>query len=94
VKQYAHNHPMSGLNMWPAGTRWLQSTLFVFGAIKPPAPQPKTPLQIAADTLVLTQRELLDAKLEIELAEARVAMLAKRGQRLIRDVADLSGDQS
>lgn len=76
--------------MWPAGTRWLQSTLFVFGAIKPPAPQPKTPLQIAADTLMLTQRELLDAKLEIELAEARVAMLVKRCARLAGDITELN----
>lgn len=80
--------------MWPAGTRWLQSMLFVFGCIDPPAAQPKTPLQIAADTLVHTQRELLEAKLEIESAEARVAMLVKRCARLAGDITELNLGQS
>ncbi len=85
---------MAGLRPWPTGFRWLQSMLFVFGVINPPAPQPKTPLQIAADTLVHTQRELLDAKLEIESAEARVAMLTKRCARLVLDINELNPGQS
>ena len=93
MKFYPPNHPLAGLQIWVVGTRWLQSMLFVLGIIKPAPPQPKTPLQIATDTLIETQRNLLDAKLKLERAEADVAMYEKREARLIKDLAQFHSRQ-
>lgn len=83
---------LSHVPPWPFGLNWLRNALIVFGLKTVPEPPQKAPVQIAADSLIKTQRDLLDAKSTLEEAEAVVQMLVKREARLLREIQALSRD--